>query len=322
MTDARIWIGPAGAGDRLDLATVLAAIQPDANTLRDSLQTDRIKGLFRMRSEASQLAAEAQTRFKRLSTVAVVGTAVATLTSGLLLYGAGSEAGNAAPVEGLVHWVTKNKHAVLALQIAALFFSGAVASLLASQNYSERWQEQRNRAELLRRQIFDDILAMAKAQVPSPLASADPGNAIAQAFEFFRRYQHEVQIAFYAKASTRHGRATLWLAWLTALLAGFAAVTGALGGFGGAALVVSAFLGISVPIVMSAAQSWRVANRDSDKLVAYQKAKEALDTNLLDIDTVRARAALGDADAVEAYVTSVHQIIATENEVWRPAQRP
>ena len=71
MTDARIWIGPAGAGDRLDLATVLAAIQPDANSLRDSLQTDRIKGLFRMRSEASQLAAEAQNRFKRLSAVAV-----------------------------------------------------------------------------------------------------------------------------------------------------------------------------------------------------------------------------------------------------------
>ncbi len=322
MADARSWIGRAEAADGLDLAKILAAIPADARSLRDNLQTDRISGLFRMRNEASQLAASAQSRFKRLSVVAVIGTAVATLASGLLLYGAGSEASTATAVEGLVRWVSRNKNIVLALQIAALFFSGVVTSLLASQSYAERWQEQRNRAELLRRQIFDDILTLAEAQVPSLLATADPGNPLAQAFEFFRRYRHEAQITFYAKAATRHGRATLLLGWLTAVLAGLAAVTGALGGFGGPALVVSAFLGICVPVLMSAAQSWRAASRDSDKLGAYQKAKEALDTDLLNIDGVRARAALGDAAAVGAYVEGVNRIIGTENEAWRPAQRP
>jgi hypothetical protein len=322
MADAQTWIGQTNAGDKLDLAKIEAAVAQDASDLRQILRTAKIVGLFKMRTEASQAAASAQSWFKRLSGVAVVGTAIATLTSGLLLYGAGSEAAAAPTVEGLVRWVKDNHNYILGVQIAALFFSAVVTSVLASQNFVERWQEQRKQAERLRQQIFKDILTMAQAKVPKPLPAPDPGNPIAQAFEFFRRYQHEMQINFYSKGAARHGRAAQRLGWLTAILAGLAAITGVLGGFGSSALVVSAFLGIAVPILLSAAQSWRVSSRDSDSIATYQKAKAALDTNLLDIDTVRACAASGDAAAVGDYVNKVHLIMSTENDAWSPAPKP
>jgi SMODS and SLOG-associating 2TM effector domain 1 len=321
MANAREWIGQSTAGDKLDFATIRAAVAPEAAFLCQILDAAKISGLFKMRTEASEAAATSQNWFKRLSVVAVISTAIATLTSGLLLYGAGSEASTTAPVEGLVRGVKDNHYIIVGFQIAALFFAGVVTSVLASQNYVERWQEQRNRAELLRRQIFNEILTMAEAEVPSQLATADPTNPIAQAFEFFRRYQHELQINFYGRGSVRHARAAEGLGWLTAILAGLAAVTGVLGAFGGWTLILSAFLGIAVPILLSAAQSWRVSSRDSDKLAAYQKAKEALDVNLLNIDTVRARATMGDAAAVGAYVNTVHLIMTTENDAWTPAAK-
>jgi len=320
MADAQTWVGPGDANDKFDLPKIEAAVAPDASDLHAILRSAKISSLFRMRSEASQAASRAQHSFKALSAVAVFATAFATLTSGLLLYGAGAEP--AAPVEGLVRWVKDNHTAIVGIQVFALFLSALVASVLASQNYIERWQDQRGRAELLRRQIFSEILTMAETKVPRLLPGPDPGNPIAQAFEFFRRYQHEMQIAFYGKGSSRHTRAAGRLAWLTAILAGLAAITGVLGNFGGSALVASAFLGIAVPILLSAAQSWGALSRGGDKAAAYQKTKEALDTDFLDIDAVRSRAAVGDAAAVGAYINKIHLIMATENEAWKPAARP
>jgi hypothetical protein len=320
MADAQTWIGRGDANDKFDLQTIEAAVAPDASDLHAILRSAKISGLFRMRSEATQAAVRAQRSFKRLSAIAVFATAIATLTSGLLLYGAGAETG--AAVAGLVRWVKDNHTAIAGIQVLALFLSAFVASMLASQNYIERWQGQRGRAELLRRQIFTEILTMAETKVPRLLPEPDPGNPIAQAFEFFRRYQHEMQITFYGEGSFRHTRIAVRLAWLTAILAGLAAITGVLGNFGGPALVASAFLGIAVPILLSAAQSWGAWSRGADKAAAYQKTKEALDTDFLNIDAVRTRAAIGDAAAVGAYVNKIHLIMATENEAWKPAARP
>jgi type II secretory pathway pseudopilin PulG len=319
MGDAKTWVGQSVATDKLDLDRIMGTLDHGAKELREILQTEKISGLFKMRYQASLAAGRAQKWFKRLSAVAVISTAVSTLTSGLLLYGAGSDEGATASVVGLEHWVADNHTAIVGVQIISLFLSAVVTSVLSSQNYVARWQNQRSRAELLRRQIFNDVLTIAEARLPNPLETADPGNAIAQAFEFFRRYQHELQITFYGRGSVRHARTAEGLGWLTASLAGLAAITGVLGGFGGAALVTSAFLGIAVPILLSAAQSWRVSSRDSDKVAAYQTAQEALETILLNNDAVRIRAALGDAAAVGAYVNSVHLIMSTENDAWRPS---
>lgn len=142
-----------------------------------------------------------------------------------------------------------------------------------------------------------------------------------QAFEFFRRYQLDLQIGFFNRSQERHGSTGTALAWATALLAGFAAAAGALGGRGGTALVVSAFLGIGVPILLSAAQSWQAANRDREKAAAYEKAAAALETIKLDLDAVRAGADRGEVAAVRDFVSRVHLVLTSENEAWVPAAR-
>ena len=225
--------------------------------------------------------------------------------------------------QGLVRLVKKHRNSIIAIQIIFLMAASISAAVLGGLKLVERWAENRNRAEVLRREIFNEVLNQARELVPAPLAAADMCNPVSQALEFFRRYQHELQINFYAGGFARHEGWAGRLTWFTAILAGLAAVTGMIGAFGGSALILSAFLGIAVPILLSAAQSWRATSRDSDKAEAYRKAKDALDDILLNkLDAVRAKAAFGDASEVRTYVDSVHVVMTTESSAWIPAVQP
>ena len=222
----------------------------------------------------------------------------------------------------LVRWVTKHRIGITIIQIAGLFISTAAAGILGSLGLVDRWNENRNRAELLRREVFNEVLKLAQEMAPKTPEVPDPGNPVRQAFEFFRRYQLELQIGYYAKGGAHAERSAAVLTWLTATLAAVAAVTGVIGTLGGTPLIISAFLGIAVPIVLSAAQSWRATSRDSDKAAGYAKARAALQGILLDLGGVRKKADLADAAAVRAYIDSVHLVMTTENEAWVPARRP
>ena len=108
------------------------------------------------------------------------------------------------------------------------------------------------------------------------------------------------------------------LAYWAAGLAAVAAITGAIGSLGGPALTIGAFLGIAVPIVAGALQSWNSASGDSDKVAAYTTAKEALDRILVqEVDAVREQAARGDVAAVRAYFDKVHLVMTTEHDAWK-----
>jgi len=284
MTDAQTWIGESTKDDKLDLDEITKALPADAAALHAILKDAKISGLLKIRREASSIASKAQKSFKRLSIAAVFGTAIATLSSGLLLYGAGSDAAGQAPTttqatapgstqqpagpapqpqlgapnqieQGLVRWVKKNRNSIIVVQIAGLFISAVAAGVLGSKGLVERWAENRQKAKLLRREVFNEVLKLAHEMAPAPLTARDPCNPVSQALEFFRRYQHELQIGYYGKGWTRHEQMAGMLTWLTAILAGVAAVSGVVGALGGTALILSAFLGIAVPILLSAAQS-------------------------------------------------------------------
>jgi len=222
-------------------------------------------------------------------------------------------------VPALVRRVNENRTIIFFVQIAGLLMSAVAASVLASQNLVDRWAEKRREAEAQRREVFNEVLKLAQEAVPAPLPASDPTNAVRQALEFFRRYQLDLQDTFYGRGRARSEKAAGLLGWGTAILAGVAAVTGAIAGLGGAGLVLSAFLGIAVPILLSAAQSWRAVSRDTDKAAAYSKARKALQEIQLDLDEVRQKADRGDAAAVKAYVDRVHLVMATENDTWVPA---
>ncbi len=315
MTDAIAWIGASDPEDKLDFAVITKRLPPEAGILVGLLGSVRIKRLLAIRREPSDAAAKAQKQFRQLSLAAVVAGAVAALTSGLLLYGAGS--GDQAPVEPVVKFVTDHRTPIVIIQILALFVSAVATGVLSALRLVDTWVDNRNKAELLRRNLFNEVLTEAQLLEPAPLAAAKEGNAIVQALEFFRRYQHELQIEFYKTRGKQHTQTAVKLTWITAALSAIAGISGLLGGLGGTALVISAFLGIAVPILLSAAQSWRAMGRDGDKAASYKKAGDALGGLLDELRMVRAKAALADATAVHAYFDRVHEVMTTESEAWK-----
>jgi Protein of unknown function (DUF4231) len=323
MSDAKTWIGPSDPKDQLDLAAIVASLPAEAIWLKTALGDSRIAGLFKQRRTASGEAAAAQRRFKIISLIAIVGTTVGTLASGLLLYGAGSDvpSGGAGPADQtLVGWVKDRRTFIAWTQIVGLFVAAAAAALLGSQNFIERWTEQRRQAELQRREIFTHLLELATKEVRKALPMADPANPVRQVLEFFRRYQLDLQISYYARSGARARSWAGVLGWITALLAAFAAITGAIGGLGTpAAAAISAFLGIAVPLFLSGAQSWRAAALDSDKAAAYDKAGKELEKARLDLSHYERSADAGDAADVKAFIDQVHLVMATENNAWVPA---
>src|SRR6516162_6911067 len=226
MTDARTWVGEGTKGDSLDIDKITRALPAEAQALHQILKDEKVSGLLRIRRGASNMATKAQKSFKRLSLAAVLATAIATLASGLLLYGAGSDAtappaatqqgastsppvappaATPSPVEqGLVSWVKRNRTGIIAIQIAGLFVSAVAAGLLAALGLVGRWTENRNKAELLRRDVFNEVLRLAQDAAPAPLENPNPCNPVSQALEFFRRYQHQLQIRYYEEGLSRH----------------------------------------------------------------------------------------------------------------------
>jgi hypothetical protein len=353
MTDASAWIGEREQNaplDSLDLKTITANLEPGAEILHGILRSTNVKVLFEIRGGASTAAANAQKWFKRLTRVAVIGGAVAALASGLLLYGAGSDAATPAPASAqaaapaaapqppgtapaaataptpiaqeLVARVTEYRIVIIVFQILGLAFSTGAGVILSQLKYADVWAENRIKSERLRRDIFNEVLNQAQKMVPTLLPAPDHRNPISQAMELFRRYQHELQIAYYDKGSSKHTDANVILAWGTAVLSAIAAVSGITGSLGGSALILGAFLGIAVPILLGALQSWRAASGDSDKAAAYTKARDALLTLKGGLDPIRDHAAVGDVAAVRAYFDEVHLIMTRENDAWAPAKKP
>jgi hypothetical protein len=248
----------------------------------------------------------------------VAGSALAALASGLLLYGAGAGAGDAAPppdqAEPLVAWARQNRVAIIAVQVLSLFAASVASAVLATRDYGRRWTEARRKAKAERIGLFEAVVDLA-AQAPG----TGPAGALRQALEFFRRYQLELQLNYYTKRGGEQDDRDARTAWAAAVLGGLAAVTGAIGAVGGSFAVAAAFFGIAVPILLAATRSWRNANRAAETAASYKAAAEALGRLRRGLTAVRARADLGDVPAVKDFVARVHEVMRIENGAWTGA---
>src|SRR4051794_9728240 len=103
------WIDPSDPPhDQLNLAKIGAGLS-DAAELKIILGDLKVTGIDARRRRSSDEAASALRWFKWLGVAVVIGSAVAALTSGLLLYGSGSSDTLAGAVQqGLVGWASRN----------------------------------------------------------------------------------------------------------------------------------------------------------------------------------------------------------------------
>ena len=286
------WIGPSDPPhDQLNLAKIGAGL-PDAAELKMILSDPKVTGIDARRRRSSGEAASAQRWFKRLGVAVVVGSAVAALASGLLLYGSGSsDVPDGEVQQGLVGWVRSNMTVITAVQVIGLFAATAAAAVLATRDYGRIWTEARRKAESDRIGLLEAIIDLA-AEAPG----TGPDGRLRQALEFFRRYQLDLQIGFYTKRADQLTASDTRTVWMAAALAGIAAVTGTLGALGQSFAVIAAFLGIAVPILLSATRSWRTMSQNAEKAGSYAAARDALEAIRQDLGKVQASADQGDVE--------------------------
>ena len=183
---------------------------------------------------------------------------------------------------------------------------------MAARDYGQIWTDARRAAEADRIGLFDTVVNLA-AERPG----TGPTGRLRQALEFFRRYQLDLQLGFYTRRARQHEASDTRTVWAAAALAGVAAVTGSLGGVAPSFVVLAAFLGIAVPILLSATSSWRSVSRNAEKAASYAAARDALEEIRQDLSGVQTSADTGDVESVRRFVARVHETMRVENGAWR-----
>jgi hypothetical protein len=138
-------------------------------------------------------------------------------------------------------------------------------------------------------------------------------------FEYFRRFQLDVQTAFYRRRSEDHRRDAdrllgigAWAVALASISAGLAAVLSSLN----PAWVTIAALGTIATAMASFASTKESVNQNRRNMELYGKTYAALTQLRGRLDALRSAAATGQRDVVKQFVAAVHEQLSTEHRQW------
>jgi hypothetical protein len=273
-------------------ADELASKAPALSAL---LRRAKINTLARQYERRDRAAGDAQKRFKD----AMLWANAAVLATGVI--------GALIMVAGIMadEWDDDLWPLLLVLGLAALV-TGALASMwlfrVREGNLLEAWMSGRAHAESARLEYFA-TLVQAETGEPSEL----PLGLLK--LEYFRRYQLDVQIAFYDRRGRRHR--------------GSADRTLALGGFAAAlAAVASGSAGIAASIeapwaaLAAFAATREAVNQDRRNAERYGRTLAALEILRGRLDDVRAGVLAGSQAVLEEYVAAVHEQLSLEHREW------
>lgn len=211
------------------------------------------------------------------------------------------------------------RSAVMGVLGVAGVITGGLAGMLMHRidggGYLKKWMSRRAKAESHRLGLFELVTAAPKdaeeaSEVPLSLLQ----------LEYFRRYQVDVQIAYYKGAGAKHeavARKNLKLSSVAVFVA--AAATGIAGVFG--ATANDAFATFAAVGVVAAALSAFVARReaitqDGRNAERYERSGEALVKLSALLDEVRDAAAADNRKPMEAFVAAVHEHLSVEHRQW------
>ena len=298
--------------------SIIGASSPDDDVIQPSQHADRyareapdLARILRSSSvevsahayehkDADALAAQALfVRAARRARVAVFVTAVA---AGLVL-----AAGGLAPL--LDSAVSSSLLVVFALLGVA---GGVVASYwirrIREGGLLERWMTRRAEAETERLRYFDLV------------TKGTPSESPILQLEYFRRYQHDVQRAYYRRRASHHeAGADRALAGSSAGMAAAGAATGVAGIFGAtldpavAALAAIGLIGQAWATGLENGEATHQHRRNSER---YRRTVHALDGLHAMLDRVREAVAAGETEALHAYVDAVHDQLSLEHRQW------
>ena len=305
---AKVLVGAATDDDTLDPEATATSL-PQGSHLRAILENEGVVAIHRRRQEASARSRNWRRWYRGLGKATIAGSALVALASGLLLTGSG-HAGQG-PIDSAVRaFAAGNRLAIQAAQVAGVLLTTFASVLLGLRGYSKRWTNERGAAENGRILLFEKVFEIARKN-----CEAGPASPFAQAFEYFRRYQLELQERYQTRRlrtlDLYDGRGAVLVAVLTAV----ASVGSLVVVFGAGWALTGALLGVLLPVLLSATESWRRidgnAVLDSVETVTI-RLREELDR----VGEMRELAAVGRIDEVMAYVSRVHDIMRIESGAW------
>lgn len=197
----------------------------------------------------------------------------------------------------------------------AAVLSGGLAAMslfrVREGNLLEAWMSARAQAETTRLLYFSTL-------VQGDGGASDPPLGLLK-LEYFRRYQLDVQIAYYAGRGDAHR----WSADRTLMIGGFAVAAGAVaaGSAGVLAAIDSrwatlAALGVVGTAGAAFAATREAVNQDRRNAERYGRTLSALEILRGRLDDVRAGVLAGSQDVLEEYVAAVQEQLSLEHREW------
>lgn len=298
-----------------------AALSPSASALKRVLSQDKIKEIMNNFNMADALAIASQKQYRFWGRAGIYAIAIAAIIGTALILRVDEKFG----VE--VKW------AALTVEYGVLLLAFLIAQWLGIKRPFERWMQKRGTAEILRVQLFDEV-----TQAQEPLRENELPLLPLQ-LEYFRRYQLDVQRAYYNGRGKQHAQAAgsskKWmlgsslLTVLWALIAGAAAIhLLAQQGIMNLpnwlqAMQLEKFerwimaLGVVASSLYAASASRSLMDLDARNAARYQTTSENLEhiTETL-LEETRQAAKNGDRDKVLGFIRLVQNQISSEHREW------
>ena len=177
------------------------------------------------------------------------------------------------------------------------------------------WMNSRAAAEALRMQYFETVTNAQSVATASTLPVA-----LLQ-FEYFRRYQFDVQLAFYDKRALDHRRDADRILRLSAAAVAVASMSAGIAVLGllNTTWISVAALGAIATALSSFASATEGINQSRRNLESYTKARDALALLQRKLDDIRVAAADGEREPMKQFVAAVHDQLSAEHRQWLDA---
>jgi len=309
VVSARKIVGEHDASDyRLRPREHAALFKTSAPDLAGLLEMEKLTAIAKQYLHRSAQATAAQKSFKRITTAANIAVMTAAIASALLM---AAQILSAPSADGAAPLAPGLGLCILPLGvISAVAAAVATAALFVTRSghLLETWMGKRALAETERLAYFTALTGDPKPAALDLLT-----------LEYFRRFQCDMQDAFFERRGESHRRSARWTLWIAVAGVFVSALAGA---FGVANVVAGQTTALAAIAVIGAAVSAFAAAReamtqDSRNAERYDRTLEALrDIVGTRLDDVRAAVAGGDHAPLVEFVSAVNEQLSLEHRQW------
>ncbi len=351
MATAAEVIGEQAPGNyALKLHDHAAALPESAGPLKRVLTTAKVNSARTLYDTADTEAYDYQTEYKSRGKWFIILTAVAAIGGALVLYlpgaspaspatdpggpaaapsapdaGKADQAGKQAAREEVETPLPIPTSVAIPLRwflVVVSVVAGGAAIYFKTQMTSgelfAKWMSRRRAAERYRNDYFT---AVSQEPDPSP-AEAGELDLPSLAFEYFRRYQLDVQLNYFKYRGELHRKAARKLIGWEGMLAAAAAVVSGVLAYSdvlGDAATVFALLGVLIPTLISTRSNLSLLSQDQRHADRYKTNFEMLQQKRGEIDDIRRALARGSVAEAQQFVQEVNELLVKELEDWKSA---